>query len=312
MTPISVVIVSYNTCDALRTCLDSLDLARAREVIVVDNASADGSVTILKRDYPWVKLHANSSNRGYGAAANQGIKACAAPYVLVLNSDTVLQRGALEALAGYLDDHSRAAVVGPRLIDPDGTLQASCYPFPNPLHTFLENSAWAVFWGRFVRRHVPLIRRIYLRTWPHDCARLVPWLKGAAMAIRREAFEAVGGFDEKFFMYFEDADLCYRLSAAGWQVHFAPVTTVVHAGGLSTRCNRREMAERLLLSTLRFYQKHSSRRQRAATMIVMRNLLLAQWTGASCRFVCTWDVNRRREIAEQIATSKRLLRARLT
>ena len=307
MTSIAVVIVSYNTCQALRSCLDSVDRAAASEVIVVDNASADGSVNMLRREYPWVKLYANTFNFGYGAAANQGIAGCSAPYVLLLNTDTVLQRGALEALAGYLNDRPQAAIVGPRLTDPDGTLQASCYPFPTPFHTFLENSAWAVFLGRLIRRYVPLIRRLYLRTWPHDTARVVPWVKGAAIAIRRTVFEATGGFDEAFFMYFEDADLCYRLKAAGWQVHFAPVTTVVHAGGLSTRRYHREMTEQLLLSTLKFYQKHSSRLQYAATMIVVKNLLFAKWTGGTFRFCCTADVNKRREIAADIRVTQRLL-----
>jgi N-acetylglucosaminyl-diphospho-decaprenol L-rhamnosyltransferase len=103
--------------------------------------------------------------------------------------------------------HPHAAIVGPRLVEADGTLQASCYPFPTPLNTFLENSTMAIFWGRLIRRHIPLLRNSYLRTWPHNAARVLPWLKGAALAIRRTAFDAVGGFDPSYFMYFEDADL---------------------------------------------------------------------------------------------------------
>jgi GT2 family glycosyltransferase len=234
MTPIAVAIVNYNTREHLHACLATVQLEAPSEVVVVDNASSDGSTEMVRADYPWVALHANKTNLGYGAAANQAIASCSAEYVLLLNSDTLLQAGALMALSGYLDLHPHAAIVGPHLVEADGTLQASCYPFPTPLNTFLENSTSAILLGRLIRRHIPLLRNFYLRTWPHTSARVVPWLKGAALAIRRTAFDAVGGFDESYFMYFEDADLCYRLNAAGWKVHFVPITTVVHIGGAST------------------------------------------------------------------------------
>src|SRR5262249_32929400 len=160
-------------------------------------------------------LHANKRNLGYGAAANQAVASCTAEYVLLLNSDTLLSSGALKALGDYLDLHPRAAIVGPRLVNSDGTLQASCYPFAGTLEWFLDNDACVQ-----LIRYVPVLRNHCLRTWSHTYARAVPCVKGAALAIRREAFDAVGGFDESFFMYFEEMDLCHRLEAIGWQVHF--------------------------------------------------------------------------------------------
>jgi GT2 family glycosyltransferase len=302
---IAAVIVNYNTCQALRDCLNSIDRSAASEVIVVDNASSDGSVEMLRREYPWVKLHANQSNLGYGAAANQGIASCAAPYVLLLNSDTILQHGALEALALYLKDHPEAAIVGPRLMDSDGTLQASCYPFPTPFHTILENSAWAVFLGRFIRRNLPGLRNLYLRTWPHDTERIVPWVKGAVMAIRRAPFDAVAGFDEAFFMYFEDADLCYRLRATGWQIHFAPVTTVIHLGGASTSKYRVEMGIQQIASTLQFYARHSSTLRVVLMLLVLKAIMLARWTGATVRFYLSRDLDQRKKLAEDLACAKK-------
>jgi len=207
MTPIAVAIVNYNTREHLRACLATVQSEAPSETIVIDNASSDGSAEMVRAEYPWVTLHANQTNPGYGAAANQAIASCTAEYVLLLNSDTLLQAGALMALSSYLDLHPRAAIVGPRLVEPDGILQASCYPFPTPLNTFLENSTSAFLLGRLIRCHIPLLRNSYLRTWPHNAARVVPWLKGGALAIRRTAFDAVGGFDESYFMYFEDADL---------------------------------------------------------------------------------------------------------
>jgi GT2 family glycosyltransferase len=303
---ITVVIINYNTCQELQACLGSIKPEEAGEVVVVDNNSSDGSVEMVRSKYPWVMLHANKRNLGYGAAANQAIAKITAPYVLLLNSDTLFEQRALEALSCYLDQHPKAAIVGPRLANSDGTLQASCYPFPTPLDTFLENSNSAVVLGRLIRRCVPGIRRLYLRTWPHDSARIVPWVKGAALMIRREAFSAVGGFDESFFMYFEDADLCYRLRNAGWEVHFAPVTTIVHVGGASTEQVRADMAVQLLHSTSLFYQRHRSRFSIGITTLIVKGLMLAKWIVGILRLPFTRDAQRRSAIAHTIDASKRV------
>jgi GT2 family glycosyltransferase len=305
---ITVIIINYNTCEELQGCLGSIKPEEASEVVVVDNNSSDDSIAMVKSKYPWVTLLANKTNVGYGAAANQAIATSTTRYVVLLNSDTLLQPGALKALSHYLAQHPRAAIVGPRLENSDGTVQASCYPFPTPLDTFLENSTVAIFLGRRIRRYVPAIRGLYLRTWPHDSARIVPWVKGAALAIRREAFDAVGGFDESFFMYFEDADLCYRLRKVGWEVHFAPVTTVVHLGGASTDQYRASMAVQLLDSTDLFYQRHSSRLSIAVMNAIVKSLMLAKYIIGTLRLSFTRDANRRRVIAECIATSHRVLR----
>lgn len=304
---IAVVIINYNTCQELQACLGSIKPEDASEVVVVDNNSSDGSVEMVRSKYPWVTLLANKTNVGYGAAANQAIANSTARYVVLLNSDTRLQPGSLKALSHYLDQHPRAAIVGPRLEGSDGTLQASCYPFPTPLDTFLENSTCAVFFGRLIRRYVPGIRGLYWRTWSHDSPRIVPWLKGAALAIRREVFNAVGGFDESFFMYFEDADLCCRMKNAGWQVHFAPVTTVVHVGGASTEQVRADMTAQLLHSTDLFYQRHSSRSSIAVMSVIVKSLMLAKWIGGTIRLAFTRDVKKCSAIAASIAASKKVL-----
>ena len=307
MIPIAIAIVSYNTREHLCSCLATVQMEGAREVIVVDNASSDGSPEMVREEYPSATLCANATNLGYGAAANQAIASCTAEYVLLLNSDTLLQSGALKALSDYLTQHPQAAIVGPRLVDPEGQLQASCYPFPTPLNTLLENSTTAILLGRLIRRHIPILRNSYLRTWPHTSARLVPWLKGAALAIRRTAFQAVGGFDESYFMYFEDADLCYRLNAAGWQIHFAPVTTVVHVGGASTMQWRTEMAMQLLASTLQFYQQHSSRIRFAEAIMILQGLMLARWTVDTVRLSLSRDPDTRTRLQANVAAWKSML-----
>jgi GT2 family glycosyltransferase len=267
--PIAVVVISYNTRQQLDACLGTIFAAKPCEVIVVDNASSDGSVEMIAANYPEVVLYANTQNCGYGAAANQAIASCKADYVLLLNSDTRLEPGALRSLTSYLDQNPRTAIVGPRLVRANGTLQRSCLPFPTPLSLLLRESALTN-----LLRAIPVLRERYLLTWSHSYPRVVPWVIGAALAIRREAFQAVGGFDEAFFMYYEEVDLCYRLHAAGWQVHFAPVTNVVHIGEASTDRHRAEMAVQLYASLNHFYRQHYSSRHMQRLRIVKTYIML--------------------------------------
>jgi hypothetical protein len=302
MTPVAVVIVNYNTCELLRPCLATLQSEAPTETIVVDNASSDGSAEMVRSDFPWVLLQANTTNRGYGAAANQAMAGCTAKYVLLLNSDTRLQPGALESLSAYLDQHPQAAIVGPRIVNLDGTLQPSCYPFPTVLNTLFVNSHLG-----HVIRSVPGLRDRYLPAWSHSHARVVPWVLGAALAIRRQAFESVAGFDEAFFLYYEEVDLCYRLYAAGWQVHFAPVTTVVHVGAASTSQQQTDMAVQMVASTMRFYRKHYSIRRQAQLVSLWRAIMLIRWVWDTARLGFTRHAGQRTRIAAGIAAWRRVL-----
>ena len=260
--PISVVIVSYNSCNYLRACLSSIEVEQCSEVIVVDNVSTDGSDEIVTQEFPNMRLIKSSQNDGYGAAANLGITSCSSKYVLLLNSDTLLQWGTLQSLTNYLDRHPQAAVVGPSLVNPDGTRQASCFPFPTPWQILLRETRLAKIWSETTANHSA------------DSARSVPWVLGAALAIRRQAFTSVGGFDASFFMYYEEVDLCYRLNRSGWQTHFTPAATVTHIGGASTKQKRTAMAIQLYKSLCHFYKQHYSRTQRFQLRLVLTYLML--------------------------------------
>lgn len=302
MTAIAVAVVNYNTRDLLRACLDSILQEQPDELVVVDNASTDGSAAMVRDEYPWVALCANVDNHGFAGGVNQAFARCASPYVLLLNSDTVLAPGVLRGLRDYLDQHERAGVAGPRLLNPDGSLQPSCYHFPTPLHVLLElsNLSAAV-------RFIPVLRQRYLRTWPHDSARPVPWVLGAAMAIRRSAFEAIGGFDESFFMYSEEIDFCLRLQRAGWETHFAAVGAIYHVGGASTVQQRAAMAFRALSSTLSLYRRHfpASRvaQIRAVIMLIMQAKLLRD----GLRLRLTADPQLRERLREDVCVWRRVL-----
>jgi GT2 family glycosyltransferase len=302
-TTIAIVVVNYNTRDHLRRCLDSIAVGDADEIIVVDNASPDGSAEMVRRDYPQVTLHALDANIGYGAAANQAIAGCHADFVLLLNSDTLLQRDSARALQRYLDQHPRAAIAGPRLHNTDGTLQPSCYPPPTPFNLFLEESLL----GRMAT-YIPGVRRLYLRTWHHDRNRTVPWVLGAALAIRRGPFQAVGGFDPAFFMYFEEIDLCHRLAEQGWQAHFAPVTTIVHAGGASTSQRYAEMQYRLFESTQLFYQRHYPRWQLRFLRATMIPIIAARLLRDVLRYGRTRHTQEGRQSLATLQVRYRMLR----
>lgn len=302
MTAMAVVIVSYNTCDHLRSCLETISFDEASEVVVIDNASADGSADMVRADFPWVRLIMSNTNFGYGAAANLGIAACEAPYVLLLNGDTQLAPDALEQLSAYLDRHSRAAAIGPRLVNLNGSLQASCYHFPTPLYLFLEESA---VW-RFIR-FVPIVRNRYLRTWAYDDSRRVPWALGAALALRRQALDEIDGFDESFFLYYEEVDLCLRLGSAGWEVHFTPVTTVTHVGGASSDQCRGEASVQWFLSVRHFYRVHYSRIQTVEMNVVAKSIVLTRLFRDSIKLRLARDSTDQSALAERVLAWRRIL-----
>lgn len=248
----SVAIVNHNTREHLRSCLASVRAEGVRETVVADTGSTDGSAEMVREEFPEVRLLADLGNPGYGAASNAAFRACSAPFVLLLNADTQLRPGAAGALAAHFDRHPRAAVVGPRLVYPNGRLQVSCFPFLGTFQLLLEQAPP----GRWLAR-IPAVRDRWLVSLSlHDRPRVVPWVLGAAMAFRREAFDAAGGFDPSFFMFSEEVDLCRRLEGLGWEVHFTPDATVVHSGGASTRQRRPQMALCMLVSSKRFFRRH--------------------------------------------------------
>jgi GT2 family glycosyltransferase len=302
MTPTAVAIVNYNTRDLLRACLATVLREGPDEVVVIDNASHDGSAEMVRAAYPSIKLCANGTNSGYGTAANQAVLGCTSRRVLLLNSDAQLPPGALGALSAYQDQHPQAAVVGPRLVNPDGTLQQSCFPFPTPLDVFLDVSNLSRLVGR-----MPVLHRRYLRAWRHTHARQVPWLVGAAWMIRRDAFEAVGGFDSSFFMYYEEVDLCYRLAQAGWQIHFTPVTDVVHVGGASTQQRRADMAVQFFASLAQFYDRYYSPIQRAELGVLVECTAFARLVRDTLWMRLAQDSRRRSERAANVTAWRRLL-----
>ncbi len=254
MTDVSVIIVSWNTREILKDCLRSVyeqTEGIEYEVIVVDNASGDGSAEMVKQDFAQAILIRNIRNMGFAAANNQGMAVAKGRYVLLLNSDTVVLDNAIAKAVEFADGHPGAAVTGCRVLNSDGSLQPTCFMFPSLLNMVLAAS--------YLYKLLPRSRffgRERMTWWDRDDERDVEVVTGCMMLVRRSAIEEVGVMDERYFMYCEETDWCYRFRRAGWCVIFTPSAEIIHLGGQSSRKVRKEMLIQLKLSVLKFMKKH--------------------------------------------------------
>jgi N-acetylglucosaminyl-diphospho-decaprenol L-rhamnosyltransferase len=249
---ISVVIVSYNTRENVLRCLASLraHLPLPHEAIVVDNASEDGTAAAVHAAYPEAVLIENAENLGFAAANNRGLARSRGAFVLVLNSDAEVRPGLVESLLERLDAHPDVGVIGPRTVDGDGVIQVSFGP---PLTPLREWGQRRLVHGVKARRPAALARAQALASREHEPA----WISASCLLARREALLSVNGFDEGFFLYEEDVDLCLRLGRAGWGVLYTPAAVVVHHLGRSmVRTPHRARLE-YHRSHLRYYRKHN-------------------------------------------------------
>ena len=249
---VSVIIVSYNTREMTLRCLAALfaDLGPfSLEVFLVDNASRDGTTNAVAAAFPTVRVLVNERNLGFAAANNRALALARGRYLLLLNTDAFLHPGCLAAMTSYLDGHPRVGVVGPRLVYEDGSPQRSCWRFPSPWRSWAE-----AFWISGVLADHPQVGDY--RRWPHDEEKAVDFVIGACLLVRRAAYEQAGGFDERFFMYQEEADWEMRLTAAGWQVVFTPAGVATHVAGGSGQREAARVNEHFFQSFDRFSLKH--------------------------------------------------------
>jgi GT2 family glycosyltransferase len=254
---VSVIIVSWNTRDILRDCLSSV-FSQTKgikfEVIVVDNASTDGSVAIVRSEFPQVKLIQNDVNKGFAAANNQGIAIAEGRYVLLLNSDTEVLDNAIGKTVSFADAHIEAGAVSCRVLNPDRTLQMTCFMFPSVLNMLLS----ATYLYKLFARSI-FFGREQMSWWNRDDEREVDVVTGCFMLVRREAIEKAGLMDERFFMYCEETDWCYRFKKAGWKILFTPIAEIIHFGGQSSKQAAPAMTLQLRGSVLQFMRKHYCR-----------------------------------------------------
>jgi N-acetylglucosaminyl-diphospho-decaprenol L-rhamnosyltransferase len=251
MLDLSIIIVNWNTRHLLADCLSSIKATAANlacEVVVVDNGSTDGSQAMLHQWFPSVHLIQNDENVGFARANNQAMTASRGRYMLLLNSDAIAMPGAIQSLLDLARAEPYAGVVGAQLVNRDGSFQASHTSFPTLWQEFLMLTGL----GRLLHGHW------YPSHGPEEDRgpQKVDYVEGACMLVRRDAFEAVGGLDESYFMYAEEVDWCCAMRGAGWQVWYQPAAKVVHLGSGSSQNRRPQREADLYRSRVRFFRKH--------------------------------------------------------
>jgi len=251
---LSIVIVGWNAKHYLELCLESLAKAPPRhsmEVLVVDNASTDGSAEMIEAKFPWVKLIRSGENLGFAKGNNVAIRQCQGRYIALVNPDVIVFPGCLDALADFLEDNPRVGNVGPRVFNPDMTMQSTCRRFPTLWNNFCSATRLeSVFKG------VPFFAGEHMFYFPHDRTLPVDVIVGCFSMIRRETFDAVGLLDENLFMYGDDVDWCRRARNAGWQVMFYPGGQAIHDRGKITAPYPVRFAVAQQRSVLHYWSKH--------------------------------------------------------
>ena len=247
---LSIIIINWNTRKLLEHCLESILVSPPTfpfEVWVVDNASTDETPQMVRERFSKVKLVENSENVGFARANNQAMRQCTGKYILLLNPDTLVESCSIENLIDFLEKNPVAGAAGARLLYPDGSLQISSHPWPT-----LSGELWRMF---HMDRLSPITE--YPREiWESDSAQEVDVLSGACLMVRKVVLDQVGFFDEDYFIYSEEVDLCRRIQCAGWQLYWIPQAKVVHFGGQSTQQVPNEMFLHLYRSNVQYFRKH--------------------------------------------------------
>jgi N-acetylglucosaminyl-diphospho-decaprenol L-rhamnosyltransferase len=249
MADVSVVVVTYNALPWLERCLESV--ARY-ETIVVDNGSTDGTVELVRERFQGVRL-VEQPNLGLAAGWSRGIEAASGHFVLLLNADAWIVGDAVETLVAFAEEHPEAAIVAPKLVNPDGSLQRSVRGFPT-----LWRLATEYYFLRKLAPHSRALNSFYAGDFDHDETREVEWIMGAALLVRRDATDAIGPPDAAFFLFSEETDWCYRFHQAGWTVIFHPGAEVIHVSGAA---HGGRMFKENVRSHLRFFAKHHGARE---------------------------------------------------
>jgi len=249
---LSIIVVNYNGKDILCNCVESIYKNSPTinfEIILVDNASSDGSVEMVKKEFPEVRVLVNQENKGFSFANNRGIEMAKGDYMLLLNNDTLILPGQLDIMLNFMQEHQDVGAVGPKLLNPDGSFQLSFWPFPN-LFTEFNRRIINLFAFANYRFFKDLLEKFYIKE------KEVDWVSGACLMVRRKTIEDVGILDENFFMYFEDVDWCYRIRRKGWKIYFLPTARIVHLLGKSMEKEKQKNKQNYRQSRAYFYRKY--------------------------------------------------------
>jgi len=308
---VSIIIVNYNTKDLLRNCLLSLKEFNY-EIIVIDNASTDGSISMVKCEFPKITLLENKENLGFGKANNQGMRIAGGKYIMLLNSDTIVKPTAINKMVEFMEKHPDIGLLGPRLLNDDSSIQPSVSTFPNLWYVFLR-----MFRLRQLKRIFPskLFKNIaisgilgytiksYFQS-EEDNPLEVDFVSGACMLIRKEVIEKVRMFDENFFMYVEDLDFCKRIKKAGWEICYYPLAEVIHLGGKSSGGTFRDYSPVSYQSLYYYFRKHHGRTYEFMVRFIVVTALLLNVLILSLLYLLT----RKKEIKKNLISYLEIIR----
>jgi len=285
---VSIIIVNWNTRALLRNCIKSVIENAGSieyEIIVVDNASTDASVEMVKDRFPSVVVIANEDNRGFASANNQGIEIARGRYVLLLNSDTLVGESAIEKTVSYADKNPEAAVVGCQVWKDLDTIQMTCFRFTNLFNLMLAESGLAGFF-----RNNRILGNQWMHWWKRDTEKQVDVVSGMYMLVRRTAIDHVGPMDESYFMYYEETDWCYRFNKAGWKSLFYPDAKIIHihGGNASSSKVRSKMFVQRQKSLLIFLKKHNG----SVAAFAARLILITSFTARTLAWLVIMTLHR--------------------
>ncbi len=280
---LSIILVNWKTPDLTRNALASIYKETGGfnfEIIVVDNNSQDGSVEMIKREFPQVVLITNTDNLGFGKANNQALKIAKGDYIMFLNTDVVVLEGALNKLVHYLDQHQDVMMVGPRLLNKDLTFQHACRRrLPNPINSFFH-----LFGLTKIFKNSKLVNEYKQYDLSPDITGPAEALSGAAMMFRRRVYEEIGGFDERFFFYGEDLDFCKRVLDQGWKTVYVSEANIIHFGGQSSAKRRTQSLHNFYQAMWLYYKKHFYKKYNIIFSLVV-------WLGIKLRMAIALTVN---------------------
>ena len=323
---LSVIIVNWNVRDLLRACLTSLyaspgliwidptgvaldgpddrsGSAFTAEVIVVDNASTDGSAGMVARAFPWVRLVANRDNRGFSGGNNQGIARSRGHHLFFLNPDTEVVGDALRTMLAYMADHPAVGALGPQLRYGDGRLQSSCRRFPSFATALFESTPLAWHWPEN-----PWAQQYHMAEDSGEPVPAVDWLVGAAILTRRAVLDQIGGFDEGYFMYSEELDWCRRVALAGWPIVYLPTAQVIHYEGKSSEQVVAARHIRFQTSKIRYFRKYHGLVVAESLRVFLLAAFAVEWGLEAAK----WLLGSRRPLRrERLVAYGRLLRTGL-
>jgi GT2 family glycosyltransferase len=250
---VSIVIVSFNVADLLNECLRSIkrETSCEYEIFVVDNGSKDNSVPIVKAQHPDVQVIQNETNLGFARANNRGFRLARGRYIFMLNPDTLLSNGTIDKLLDFMDNNSDIGVCGPKVLNPDLTIQYTCHHFPSISITLTKYLQLQRFFPR-----IRLFGRELMTYWKYDEIKEVDWITGCALLIRQKALEDVGYLDENYFMYSEECDLSYRMKKNNLKTVFFPGSTIIHYGGQSAFTQKKHSVHESTITNYLFESKY--------------------------------------------------------